>query len=77
VVGSIGFKGWEMGIDRCARVGGFGWKTENRATGARFLRTKRGEAQIWIEGTHLGRGKPGFKGWEVGIDRCARVGGFG
>jgi hypothetical protein len=25
----------------------------------------------------LGRGKPGFKGWEVVIDHCTRVGGFG
>jgi hypothetical protein len=75
--GKMGFNGWEVGIDRCARVSGYGWKIENRAVGARFSRTIRSGARIWLEGTQLGRGKPGFKGWEVGIDHCTRVGGFG
>ena len=29
-----------------------------------------------VEGTYLGQGKLGFKCWEVGINLCARVGGF-
>ena len=43
-------------------------KNGNRAAGARFSRTKRGRAWIWIEGTQLGRGKLGFKGCEAGIN---------
>ena len=30
-----------------------------------------------MEGTYLGLGKPGLRGWEVGIDRRARVVWFG
>jgi hypothetical protein len=75
--GKPGLKGWEVGIGRCARVGRFGWKIENQAVRARFSRTKHGGACIWVEGIQLGWGKLGFKGWDVGIDRCARVGGFG
>ena len=57
--------------------GGFGWKTENRAAGARFSRPKCGGALIWVEGTQFGWGKLGLKGWEVGINGRVRVGGFG
>ena len=75
--GKLGVRGWEVGIDWCARVGGFGPKSENRAAGARFSRTNCGGPLKWVEGTYLGLGKPGLRGWEVGIDRHARVGGFG
>src|ERR1700676_5456327 len=75
--GKLGVRGWEVGIDWCARVGGFGTKSENRATGARFSRTNRGGACSWVVGTYMWPGKLGVRGWEVGIDWCARVGGFG
>ena len=76
-LGELGVRGWEVGIDWCARVGGFGPKSENRAAGARFSRTNCGGPLKWVEGTYLGLGKPGLMGWEVGIDRCARVVWFG
>jgi hypothetical protein len=66
-----------VGIGRRTRVGGFGPKSENRAAGARFSRTNHRGPLKWVEGTYLGRGKPGLRGWEVGIDRRTRVGGFG
>jgi len=75
VRGKPGFKGCEVGIDRSARVGGFGWETEKRAGGARFSRTKSEGTRIWVEEDHLGWGKLVFKGWEVGINRRAREGG--
>lgn len=75
--GELRFKGWEGGIDPCARVGVFGPKSENRAAEAQFSRTQRGGPLNWVEGTYLGRGEPRFKGWEVGINRRARVEGFG
>ena len=34
--GKLGFKGQEVGINQCVRVGEFGWKTENQATRAQF-----------------------------------------
>jgi hypothetical protein len=58
-------------------VGGFGWKTANRAAGARSLHTKCSGARIWLEGTLLGRGKLGFEGWEARIYQHARVGDLG
>jgi len=76
-LGKPGLRGWEVGIDRRARVVWFGPKTENRAIGARFSRTNCGGPFKWVEGTYLWLGKPGLRGWEVGIDRHARVGGFG
>jgi len=75
--GKLGLRGWEVGIDQRVRVGGFGSKSENRATGARFSRMNHGGPLRWIEGTYLGRGKPGLRGWEVGIDRRMRGGCFG
>jgi len=74
--GKLGLKDWEEGIDQRARVGRFGRKPENRAAKARFWLKQCGGAWIRVEETHLGRGKPGLKHWEVGIDRCARVGEF-
>jgi len=74
--GNPGLKGWQAEIDWHARVGGFGPKRENRAAGARFLRTNHGGPLDWVKGTYLGRGRSGFKGQEVGIDPHARVGGF-
>jgi hypothetical protein len=55
------------------RVGGFRPKSENRAAGAQFLQTNHGGPLKWVEGTYLGPGKPGLRGWEVGIDWRARV----
>ena len=75
--GKLEFKGREVGIDLCARVGRFGPKSENQAAGARFLRTNHGGPLDWVEGTYLGRGELRFKGWEVGINWRARVEGFG
>jgi hypothetical protein len=73
----LGLKGWEVEIDQCTRVEGFGPKTKNRAAGARFSRTNRRGRLDWVEGTYLWQGKPELRGWEVGIGRRARVGGFG
>jgi hypothetical protein len=75
--GKPGLRGWEVGIDWRTRVGGFGSKRKNRATGAQFSQMNHGGPLRWVEGTYLGRGKPGLRGWEVGIDRCARGGCFG
>ena len=66
-----------MEIDQCMRVGGFGPKIKNQAAGAQFSRTHRGGPLDWVEGTYLGRGELGLKGWQAEIDRCVRGGGFG
>jgi hypothetical protein len=63
-----------MGIDWCARVGGFDGRTKNRAAVARFWPTQRGGCFNCVVGTHLGRDTPGFRGWKVGIEPCARKG---
>jgi hypothetical protein len=76
-LGKPGLRGWEVGIDRCARVVWCVPKTENRATGARFSRTNHGGLLKWVEGTYLGPGKPGLRSWELGIDGRTRVEGFG
>jgi hypothetical protein len=76
-LGKPGLRGWEVGIDRRARVVWFGPKTENRATRARFSQTNHGGPLKWVEGTYLGLGKLGLRSWELGIDRRARVRGFG
>jgi hypothetical protein len=74
--GKPGLKDWEEGIDWRARVGRFVRKPENRAAGARLWLKQCGGAWIRVEGTHLGRGKPGLKHWDAEIDRRARVGDF-
>ena len=45
--------------------------------GARLWRTTHGGRQIWVVGSWLGRGKPGFGCWAHGNERCARGRGFG
>ena len=54
--------------------GDLGRKLKTEPWGAWFSRTKRGRANNAIGGTYLGWGKPGFGGWEVGINQRARVG---
>src|ERR1700733_784767 len=72
----LGFEGWEVGICQRTRVA-FGGKVANRAAVAWFSRMNCREQCIWLVGTHLGWGTPGLRSWEVGINRCAREGGFG
>ena len=76
-LGKLGLRGWEVGIDRRVRVVWLGSKTENHAVGARFSRTNHGGACSWVVGTYLGLGKPGLRGWEVGIDQRVKVVWFG
>jgi hypothetical protein len=66
-----------VGIDLCARVGGFRPNCENRAVRARISRTQRGGSLDWVEGMYLVRGRLEFKGQEVGINPHAREGDLG
>ena len=72
-----GFKGWEVGINPHARVGGFWPKTGTQAARARFSRTHHGGPLDCVEETYLRRGRLGFKGQEVGIDPHASLGDLG
>jgi hypothetical protein len=75
--GKPGFGSRVCAIQRRARGGHLGLKTENGAAGARISRTMCGGLRIQIVRGRLGPGKPGFGSWVPTIQRRAKGGSLG
>lgn len=75
--GKPGFGSRVRAIQRRARGGHLGLKTENGAAGARISRTTCGGLRIQIVRGRLGPGKPGFGSWVPTIQRRAKGGSLG
>lgn len=69
---TLGLRGWGVGDERRARVGGFGLPAKNRAAKALFRLTKRGGWLECISADALTWQNVGLRWWEGAIEQHAR-----